>query len=180
MSQSVSDRSPAAATVKPHHRNRILLTIALFKFFKAAAMITAGSLALTFRHANLTVIATRWVNKFRLDPDNKYVDWVIDHTKLVHAKQLEMLAAGTFTYALLFLVEGIGLYREKAWGEYLVIVEVCLLMPLEIVGICAKPDLLRIGLLIANILILVYLIYLRIKTVRRRRRESRVRDTLRG
>ena len=172
MSQSVSDRSPAAATVKPHHRNRILLTIALFKFFKAAAMITAGILALTFRHANLTLIATRWVGYFRLDPHNVYVDWVLDHTRLVHAQQLEMLAAGTFTYALLFLVEGIGLYREKAWGEYLVIVEVCLLMPLEIVGICAKPDLLRIGLLIANILILVYLIYLRIKTVRRRRRES--------
>ena len=172
MSQNVSASSSVATTAKPHRRNRILLTIALFKFFKAAAMITAGSLALTFRHANLTVIATRWVNKFRLDPDNKYVDWVIDHTKLVHAKQLEMLAAGTFVYALLFLVEGIGLYREKVWGEYLVIVEVCLLMPLEIIEICAKPDLLRIGLLIANIFILVYLIHLRIKNARNKRREA--------
>ncbi len=172
MSQNPSDQSPVPAKAKPRRHNRILLTIALFKFFKAAAMITAGSLALTFRHANLTVIATRWVDKFRLDPHNKYVDWVIDHTRLVHAKQLEMLAAGTFIYALLFLVEGIGLYREKVWGEYLVIVEVCLLMPLEIIGICAKPDLLRIGLLISNILILVYLIYLRIKNARKKRREK--------
>lgn len=172
MSQNVSDQSPAPAKEKPHHRNRILLTIALFKFFKAAAMITAGTLALTFRHADLTLIAIRSVSKFRLDPHNKYVDWVIDHTRLVHAKQLEMLAAGTFIYALLFLVEGIGLYREKVWGEYLVIVEVCLLMPLEIIEICAKPDLLRIGLLIANIFILVYLIYLRIKNARNKRREK--------
>ena len=172
MSQNVSDLSPAAAQAKPRRHNRILLTIALFKFFKAAAMITAGILALTFRHANLSVITIRWVDKFRLDPHNKYVDWVIDHTKLVHAKQLEMLAAGTFIYALLFLVEGIGLYREKVWGEYLVIVEVCLLMPLEIIEIFAKPDLLRIGLLISNILILVYLIYLRIKNTRNKRRGS--------
>ncbi len=172
MSQNVSDQSPAAAKEKPHHRNRILLTIALFKFFKAAAMITAGILALTFRHANLTLIAVRWVSKFRLDPHNKYVDWVIDHTRLVHAKQLEMLAAGTFIYALLFLVEGIGLYREKVWGEYLVIVEVCLLMPLEIIEICAKPDLLRFSLLIANIFILVYLIYLRIKNAREKRHQK--------
>ena len=61
---------------------------------------------------------------------------------------------------------------EKVWGEYLVIVEVCLLMPLEIIEIFAKPDLLRIGLLISNILILVYLIYLRIKNTRNKRRGS--------
>jgi uncharacterized membrane protein (DUF2068 family) len=171
MNPTIADKT-AVPSVKPHHRNRILLTIALFKFFKAAAMITAGVLAITFRHANLTVLATHWVDKFRLDPHNKYVDWVVDHTKLVHAKQLEMLAAGTFIYAILFLVEGIGLYREKVWGEYLVIVEVCLLMPLEIIEICAKPDVIRFGLLIANIFILVYLIYLRIKTASRQRREK--------
>ena len=172
MSQTASNKPVVTALAKPPDRNRILLTIALFKFFKAAAMITAAILAITFRHANLTVIATHWVNKFRMDPHNQYVDWVLDHTKLVHAKQLEMLAAGTFIYALLFLAEGIGLYREKVWGEYLVIVEVCLLMPVEIIEICAKPDLVRISLLIANIFILIYLIYLRIKTVSRQRREK--------
>jgi uncharacterized membrane protein (DUF2068 family) len=166
---------PAVQSVaRKAHRNRILLTIALFKFFKAAAMTTAGILAITYRHANLTKIATHWVDKFRLDPHNKYVDWVLDHAKLVHAQQLEMLAAGTFIYALLFLVEGIGLYREKVWGEYLVIVEVCLLMPVELVEIAAKPDLIRFALLIANIFILVYLIYLRISIVRRQRREKRM------
>ena len=175
MSQTAFNKPAVTALTKPPHRNRILLTIALFKFFKAAAMITAGILAITFRHANLTVIATHWVDKFRLDPHNKYVDWVVDHTKLVHAKQLEMLAAGTFIYAILFLVEGIGLYREKVWGEYLVIVEVCLLMPLEIIEICNKPDVIRFGLLIANIFILIYLIYLRIKTVSRQRREKLAR-----
>ena len=117
MSQTAFNKPAVTALTKPPHRNRILLTIALFKFFKAAAMITAGILAITFRHANLTVIATHWVDKFRLDPHNKYVDWVVDHTKLVHAKQLEMLAAGTFIYAILFLVEGIGLYREQVCAE---------------------------------------------------------------
>ena len=46
------------------------------------------------------------------------------------------------------------------------------LLPLEIIEIFAKPDLLRIGLLISNILILVYLIYLRIKNTRNKRRGS--------
>ena len=155
----------------PRH-NRILLTIALFKFFKAAAMITAGILAMTYENADLTKIAMHWVNKFRLDPDNVYVDWVLDHARLIHAQQLGLVAVGAFVYAILFLVEGIGLYREKAWGEYLVIVEVCLLMPVEIFGIYEKPDILRICLLLANIFILIYLLYLRFKTVRRRRHDQ--------
>ncbi|MGC9259607.1 MAG: DUF2127 domain-containing protein [Phycisphaerae bacterium] len=163
---------PTAGRTARH--NRILLTIALFKFFKAAAMIAAGILALTYEHADLTKIAMHWVNKFRLDPDNVYVDWVLDHARLIHAQQLGIVAVGAFVYAVLFLVEGIGLYREKAWGEYLVIVEVCLLMPVESFGIYEKPDILRIGLLIANIFILVYLLYLRIKTIRRKRREKMV------
>ena len=162
------------ALTKLLHRNRILLTIALFKFFKAAAMITAGILAIRFRYANLTVIATQCLDKFRLDPHNQYVHWVLDHAKLIHAKQLEILAAGTFIYALLFLIEGIGLYREKLWGEYLVIVEVCLLMPLEIIAICDKPDLVRISLLISNIsvLVMVYLTYLWLKAVSSQRPEK--------
>ncbi len=168
MSQVTSHTSAKPGTTKPPHRNRILLTIALFKFFKAAAMITAGILAITYEHANLTKIAMHWVNKFRLDPDNVYVNWVLAHASLIHAQQLGVVAVGAFIYALLFLVEGIGLYLEKAWGEYLVIVEVSLLMPVELFGIYEKPDMLRCGLLIANIFILVYLIYLRIKTVRQR------------
>lgn len=151
------------------HRNRILLLIGLFKFVKAAALITAGILVIHFRNADLTKVALHWINKMRLDPHNHWVDMVLDHIALIHKKQMEMLAGGTFVYALLFAIEGIGLVLEKTWGEYLVLVDTALLMPLELYEIIKKPDVLRIALLLGNALILAYLVYLRIKARRQKK-----------
>ncbi len=161
--QSPAPRPP------PHRRNRILFTIALFKFAKAGILIVGGTLALCFRNADLSRIAIHWVNRLRLDPHNRYVDWVLDHVALVHKRQIEMLVIGTFIYAILFSIEGVGLFLEKAWGEYLVIVEISLLVPVEVYAIAHKPDLLRTGLLLVNMLILSYLVHLRVQTHRRKK-----------
>ncbi len=164
----MSNANPSAAK-SPAHRNRILLLIGLFKFFKAAALITAGILVIHFRNTDLTKVALHWINKMRLDPHNHWIDMALDHIALIHKKQMEMLAGGTFVYALLFAIEGIGLVMEKTWGEYLVLVDTALLMPLELYEIIKKPDVLRIALLLGNALILAYLVYLRIKARRQKK-----------
>ena len=153
---------PARPTASPHRRNRILLLIALFKFLKAALVLGGGVLALAFRKVDLTSLMLAWVRQLRLDPDNLYVSWVLRHVALIHESQLRLLAWAAFFYALLFGIEGVGLLMEKAWAEYLVIVEIVALIPIEIYGIVHKPDLLRWTLLAINLLILIYLVRLRL------------------
>ncbi len=146
-----------------HHRNRILLLISIFKFLKALGAFTAGLIALHFLHASLLGTLSHWVNLFRIDRHNKWVDMVLDKAALINHGELKMAAVGAFVYAALFATEGTGLYFEKVWAEWLIIGEVSLLFPFEIYAIAQKPDLLRIALLIGNILVLIYLVYLRIK-----------------
>ena len=155
--------SPAAIPAK-HHRNRILLLIAIFKFFKAAAAFTAGFIALHFLHASLMGTVSHFVNLFRLDPHNKWVDMVLDKVALINHGEIKMAAIGAFVYAALFATEGTGLLYEKVWAEWLIICEVSLLFPFEIYAIIQKPDILRITVLIGNILVLIYLVYLRVKS----------------
>ena len=92
MNLTTSQSVPTTIADHAVYHNRVLLTIAIFKFFKAAAMITAGILALTYEHADLTKMVMHWVNKFRLDPDNKYVNWILIHAQLIHAHQLSLVA----------------------------------------------------------------------------------------
>ncbi len=165
----MSKTIPSTTGTSPAHRNRILLLIGLFKFVKTAVLITAGILVIHFRNADLTHVALHWINRMRLDPHNHWIDMALDHIALIHKKQMEMLAGGTFVYAMLFAIEGVGLILEKAWGEYLVLVDTALLMPLEMYEITKKPDLLRIALLIGNALIFAYLVYLRIKAHRQKK-----------
>ena len=50
-----------------------------------------------------------------------------------------------------------------------VLIDTAVLLPLEIYEITRKPDVLRIGILVGNVLILTYLIYLRLKAHRLKR-----------
>ena len=159
--------SPPKAPRK--HHNRILLTIALFKLFKASVMVAAGVTAIVFRKTNPARLMTHWVDYLRLDPHNRFIDPIIDRLHLITPQTMEMIAGGTFFYAIMFAIEGFGLYFEKVWAEYLVLIDTAVLLPLEIYEITRKPDVLRIGIFVGNLLVLTYLIYLRIKAHRLKR-----------
>ena len=58
------------------------------------------------------------------------------------------------------MVEGIGLYLEKAWGEYLTLAITASFLPWEIFEIFHRVTAVRIGLLVVNILVFVYLMKL--------------------
>jgi uncharacterized membrane protein (DUF2068 family) len=70
---------------------------------------------------------------------------------------LKALGAGTFFYAVLEGVEGVGLLLRRHWAEYLTIVATGLLLPLEVFEILRKPRAVRVAVLLANLAILAYL-----------------------
>ena len=69
-----------------------------------------------------------------------------------------MLGVGTFFYAGLEGLEGIGLLLRRRWAEYLTVVATGLLLPLEFYEIARKPTGLRVAVLLANLAVLAYLI----------------------
>src|SRR5205085_1697695 len=71
---------------------------------------------------------------------------------------LRAIEAGTFFYAALHLVEGIGLILRRHWAEYLVIVATSSLIPFEVYEIYRKPTALRVSLFVLNVGIVIYLI----------------------
>ncbi len=56
------------------------------------------------------------------------------------------------------MIEGIGLILEYDWAGYLVVVATGSLIPFEIYEIVQKHSAVRIGILIVNIAIVIYLI----------------------
>jgi uncharacterized membrane protein (DUF2068 family) len=62
-------------------------------------------------------------------------------------------------YATLFMIEGIGLWHEAPWGEYLTVVATSLLIPIEVYEIAQKLSVPRVGALIVNIAAVAYLVW---------------------
>jgi len=138
-------------------RGLLLRLIALFKFLKAILLIATGVGALHFVHTNLTPYAENLVRRYHLDPGNHYVTLALARTASVTPRRLHELGAVAFLYAALFLLEGVGLWTLKRWGEWLTVIITGSLLPFEIYELCRRPTWAKLAVLILNAAILWYL-----------------------
>jgi uncharacterized membrane protein (DUF2068 family) len=139
-------------------RSTGLVLIGFYKFFEGLLLIVAGLGALKLIHRNVGGVAFHWVHILRLDPDNHYIHKFLVKAFNVTPKQLKELSAGTFIYAALRLIEGIGLILRKIWAEYLVVIATGIFIPLEIYELIRRFTTLRLVLLLANVAIVLYLL----------------------
>lgn len=93
-----------------------------------------------------------------LDPQNHLIHTLISTITGIDRTHLRALEAGTFFYAFLHLLEGIGLILEKTWAGYLVVIATSTLVPFEIYEIARRPTPLRFAFFFLNVGIVIYLI----------------------
>lgn len=171
------DRAGTAHKRGTRHHNRGLLAIGLYKLVEAVLFVLVGLGAIHFIHRDLGGSALRLVTRMRVDPDGRLVSWVLVHLNLVTSTRLKQIGVGTFFYAALRLAEGAGLVMEKAWGEYLTVGVTIAFLPWELYEIARHMDWIRVCLLVANLVVLAYLLWWlrRSKREKLRRAESRYR-----
>jgi uncharacterized membrane protein (DUF2068 family) len=136
---------------------RLLWLIGFFKLVKAVVLL--ASLATVFRllRHNPTQTLIWWALKLHVDPGNQYLQAALSKLLALDGRQSELLAAATVFYATLFAVEGIGLLFDRAWAEYLTIVETAGFIPIEIYEIVRDASAVRVATLAVNVAIVAYL-----------------------
>jgi uncharacterized membrane protein (DUF2068 family) len=100
----------------------------------------------------------RWSAHLGLDPHNHLINLIISTLTGIDRSRLRAIQAGTFFYAILHLIEGIGLILERDWAGYLVVLATSSLIPFEIYEIVQKHSLFRIAVLLVNLAIVAYLV----------------------
>jgi uncharacterized membrane protein (DUF2068 family) len=146
----------------------LLVWIGVLKLLKATLLVAVGLGAFRLVHEDAERIVREWVREMRVDPDNHLIHEVLVKLSAVTPNQLQALAAGTFIYAALFLVEGVGLVLRKRWAEYLTVVVTSLLIPLEVYELLQRFTVVRLAVLVVNVAIVVYLI-VRLRMTRKTR-----------
>jgi uncharacterized membrane protein (DUF2068 family) len=145
--------------------------IGTLKLISGALALAVGIGVVRFLDHDPAPRAERVVSHLGLDPHNHLIHSLISRLTGIDRAHLRAIQAGTFFYALLHLVEGIGLILGRDWAGYLVIVATSSLIPFEIYEIVRRLSLLRVSLLVLNVGIVIYLIV----TLRR---EHRARQAL--
>jgi uncharacterized membrane protein (DUF2068 family) len=145
--------------------------IGIMKLASGVAAVIAGLGALHFLTHDPGPKLERAVSHFGLDPQNKLIHTVVSTVTGIDRTHLRAIEAGTFFYALLHMLEGIGLILEKAWAGYLVVIATSTLIPFEIYEIARRPTPLRFGVFLVNVGIVIYLIVILKKEHARRAQE---------
>jgi uncharacterized membrane protein (DUF2068 family) len=84
---------------------------------------------------------------------------LIQHSFTLNPRTLTYLAVGLAVYALIELVEGVGLWIGARWGEYFAMVATSVFLPYEIYELSVKVTWLRAAALAVNLLLVSYLIF---------------------
>ena len=139
----------------------------MLKLISGATALVVGIGVFRFLGHDPGPNAERIITHLGLDPHNHIIHEAISRLTGIDRAHLRALEAGTFFYASLHTIEGIGLILGYHWAGYLVIVATGSLIPFEIYEIVRKFTLVRVALFVVNVAIVIYLIL----TLRKDRRE---------
>jgi uncharacterized membrane protein (DUF2068 family) len=131
--------------------------LAIIKFLKGLLLFLVAIKILTLLNRDVDQWFADFIARHRIDPENKLVHSILEKLAGVDNKQLAMFSIGSFIYSALQLTEGIGLWMQKRWAEYLTVIATSLLIPVEIYEIYDKFTWLRIGALVVNLFVVWYL-----------------------
>jgi uncharacterized membrane protein (DUF2068 family) len=137
---------------------RIIRLIALERGVRGVLLVAAGAYLVTHQDTDFGRLADHVMRAVELDPRRPFLHHIIVRLHGLHAGTVLLTGIGAVAYGVLELVEGVGLWRDKLWAEFLTVIATTLLVPLELFELVRKPSLLKAGGIAVNVAIVVYLI----------------------
>lgn len=83
----------------------------------------------------------------------------LDRLFSLTTNDLYVAGAAVSAYAILEGIEGIGLWWQKRWAEYLTLIATILFLPVEVYELFERVTVLRVAALVINVAIVCYLLY---------------------
>lgn len=142
----------------PRH-DRALAVIAVFRLAKAVVLALAGVAALRLLSPRVEAVARAWLDALPFAVEHRLLRQTVSKWLSASSGRKEIAAAIAFAYAALFATEGIGLWLERIWAEYLTIIATVSFVPFELYEVAQRPSAFRIAVLLANVFIVGYLIW---------------------
>lgn len=147
-----------AGTRASRHHDRGLLALALFKMVKAVALVLAGAGALSLLEPSTAAQVREWLADLTIRQGHRIVERMLHLLNVASPKQMTLVGLASICYGLLFAVEGIGLWLERRWAEYLTIIATGSLIPFELYELVRALTVVRTLALVVNVAAVIYLV----------------------
>jgi uncharacterized membrane protein (DUF2068 family) len=149
--------TPGEKAQKP--RFGVLRTIALYKLVKVVLLLGVAYGELRLRDASLAAKLLSWAQARPYGLEHRIVGQLLEWFGSLSVSRIHALRIVTLVYAAVFAVEGVGLWLEKRWAEWLTTIITASLIPLEAWEIILRPTIGKALILLANVAVVAYLIW---------------------
>jgi uncharacterized membrane protein (DUF2068 family) len=161
-------RVPTHTGTKPHSRG--LHVVALFEGVKGLLVLLVGFELLTYIHKDIHDAALRLVEHFHLNPASHYPRIFLDLTERINDTKLWSMAIAAMMYSVVRMIEAVGLWLRKAWAEWFAVLTGGMYIPIEIYEVAHRVTWPRVTVLVVNLGIVSYLLFVLIRDSRNRTR----------
>lgn len=149
-------------------RLRALRTVALLEFVKGL-LVLAAALGIAF-FVDPTDVAEWFLHLLHISPDGHFAQLLLRWADTVSDAKVWVVITGACAYSGLRFVEAYGLWRARAWAEWIALVSTALYLPFEIRLLMHRVNPLHAAFLVVNVAVVVFMFYLRIYVPRHENR----------
>ncbi|HKV79159.1 MAG TPA: DUF2127 domain-containing protein [Candidatus Sulfotelmatobacter sp.] len=161
---------PDGKTIDPHrNQRRVLRAVATLECAKGVFVVLMGICAIALVHKDTWLIAERLLSLLHISTDRRSAQIFLDFADSVTDARLWAAARIAFAYAALRFTEAYGLWNARTWAEWVAFVSGSLLLPLELRELFRGITFWRSALLIGNLAIVCYMLYVILENRRERR-----------
>ena len=145
-----------------------LRAVALLEMLKGVLVLAGGIGLITLLHKDISDVVESIIEHLHINPAHHLAQVLIEKAGAVNEKRIVILACTAFAYTIFRAVEAYGLWNARAWAEWFAIVSGSAYLPWETIEVVKHDNRIRWAVLIVNILIVAYMIYVRWDALRSR------------
>lgn len=142
---------------------QVLRAVATLELAKGlAAVIGALGIIILVIHRDPWDVASSLLDFLHISPDRHLAQVFLDWADTLTDKKLWAIVIVAFIYSTMRFIEGYGLWKARAWAEWIALVSAGAYVPFELYRFAHKPNLFHVGVIAVNVSIVFYMAYLRV------------------
>lgn len=162
MSSPVKPAHPLPPAIDQRASTAGLRAVATLEALKGIVVLLLGITLLAI-HRHAEGFAEELLYHLHMDPGRHLGHMLINAATTVTDARLWTIAGATLTYSAVRFVESWGLWNRRVWAEWFALLSGAMYLPWEILKITERADWERIGVLVVNIIIILYMLEIRIR-----------------
>jgi uncharacterized membrane protein (DUF2068 family) len=132
---------------------------------------------LSLVHRDAWDVAESFLEWLHISPDGHYAQVFLNLADQVTDSKVWAVAIVALAYSALRFAESYGLWRERPWAEWLAMISGAIYLPFELFEFARKPDWVRLAILLVNLAVVLYMVFLRMQARERLRPRAPVADS---